>query len=90
MLAAQKLSRVILIDMQVGPQTTTALLQLNKSRSSSKTTKSFAIDFRNCNLVGFEERYPDMETEQHPMISHTFAPVRFLTLADQKLQDGHL
>ena len=63
-----KLKRIILIDMIIGPLTTTALILLNKSKSSTKIEKSFAIDLRNCTLINFEQKMPDLLTCEHPLI----------------------
>ena len=83
MLNAQKLKRIVLVGMTFGPMTTTALLQLNKSKNNiGKVKRIFAIDMRSCKLVGFEQRMPDLETSEHPMIVANFAPIRLLTLVD--------
>ena len=90
MLNAQKLKRVFLIDMTLGPLSTTALLQLNKSKISGKAVKKFGIDLRNCKLAGFEQKMPDLDFSEHPLIGLNFAPIRNLTLVNQGLKDGHL
>lgn len=60
MLQAQKLKRVILVKMEIGLATSQALILLNKNKTSGKSIKSFAIDFRDCTLVNLNKRYPDL------------------------------
>ena len=85
MLNAQKLKRIYLIDMTLGPLSTTALTQLNKSKTTGKAVKKFGIDLRNCKLAGFEQKMPDLDSSEHPLIGLNFAPIRNLTLVNQRL-----
>ena len=54
MIQATKIKRVILVKMVLGPNTIAALKKLNKNKTSSKTVRSFSIDFRDCKLEGFD------------------------------------
>lgn len=76
--------------MEIGLATSQALILLNKSKTSSKSIKSFAIDLRDCKLVNLNKRYPDLANSEHPMLSLNLTPIRILTLVKSKLRDGHL
>lgn len=59
-----ELRRVILVKMELGPATTTALAYLNKKRIAD----SFAIDLRECSLINLAEPLIDKDVFTHPML----------------------
>ena len=69
MLSAAKLKRIILVNMVLGPKSTTALTILNKNKLQGIKVKSFAVDLRECKLINFENRLPNLATNQHPLMN---------------------
>ena len=90
MLSAVKLKRVIFVNMVLGPRTTTQLTVLNKHKIQGNKKRSFAIDLRDCRLINFEERLPDLATSEHPLMNLKLANIQMLTLVKSNLRDGHL
>ena len=77
--------------MVIGPLSAQALIQLNKNKTTAKSVKTFAVDIRNCRMIGFKDRYPDIANTEHPLLSiNKLVPIRSLTLVGEKLRDGHL
>lgn len=64
----EKLNRLILNKLELGTSTVAALKKLNKSKDMQRTQQEFAMDFRECRLVGFEDKYPGLDIDEHPML----------------------
>ena len=91
MIQATKLKRLLLINMSLGPKTTAAILSLNRSKRASAKVQHFGVDLRDCRMVGFEERLPNLTVDEHPLLSlDLMAPILNLSLVSQQLRDGHL
>ena len=59
----EKLKRVVLIKMELGPASTAALVYLNKKIvQTSQSSESFALDLRECSIVNLNEPMAEKET----------------------------